>query len=228
MEQGKIWRYFQSVHPESFSGAAPRLSHLVDRLPRASVVVNIGVGSGQFERLAQARGHQVISIDPDALSLHSAHQESHGIAACAGRIQAIPLAKSCVDAVVASEVLEHLGDEVLFSGLAEIRRVLKPGGIFLGTVPFEEDLLASEVVCPCCGAVFHKVGHVRSFGFQSMAKVLATQFERSVLRRIAFMNTTDLRLWKRVFASVRNLLVQHGILTRETSLVFEAHKPVRP
>lgn len=223
MEQSKIWSYFQTAHPESFSGAATRLYYLANLLPRSSFTMNIGVGSGQFERLASAGGHQVVSMDPDAASLRRAHGSS-GVASIVGKIQAIPVDDDAMDAVVASEVLEHLDDATLRQGLSEIRRVLKPGGLFLGSVPFEEDLDASEVVCPHCGSVFHKVGHVRSYGFNSMKALLDQYFEVVVVRRKAFMNTADLSAKKRLVAFARNLLVQWGVLTRDTSLVFQARK----
>lgn len=223
MEQSKIWRYFQTAHPESFSGAATRLYYLAGRLPPTSLTINIGVGSGQFENIANARGHQLISMDPDVASLKRAHG-SGDVAPIAGKIQSIPLRDAMVDAVVASEVVEHLDDATLARGLTEIYRVLKPGGLFLGTVPFEEDLMAAEVICPHCGTIFHKVGHVRSYGFTSMRALLDQYFEVVILRRKAFMNTADLSPRKRAIAFVRNLLVQSGALTRETSLVFEARK----
>ncbi len=223
MEQSRIWQYFQTAHPESFSGAATRLYYLAKRLPPASFAINIGVGSGQFERIANTHGHQLVSMDPDAASLKKAHGTS-GVTSIAGKIQSIPLRDATMDAIVASEVVEHLDDTTLAQGLAEIRRVLKPGGIFLGTVPFEEDLVAAEVVCPHCGMVFHKVGHVRSYGFNSMKALLDQYFEVVILRRKAFMNTSDLSPRKRFIAFIRNLLVQCGVLTRETSLVFEARK----
>jgi SAM-dependent methyltransferase len=222
MEQAKIWRYFQTAHPESFSGAGMRLAYLASRLPDGARTLNIGVGSGQFERIAELAGQRVLSLDPDAASLKAAHgADAH---AAAGLIQALPFIDEVFDVVVASEVVEHLGDDILSAGLAEIHRVLKPGGVFLGTVPFQEDLLASEVVCPHCGNVFHKVGHVRSYGFQSMREVLQSRFRDVVLRRKAFMNTSDFGWKKRTIGAIREWLVQRGILTRETSLVFEARK----
>jgi hypothetical protein len=102
--------------------------------------------------------------------------------------------------------------------------VLKPGGVFLGTVPFEEDLAANEVVCPHCGTVFHKVGHVRSYGFASMKALLERHFDDVVVHRKAFMHTSDLGPRKRLIGFVRNLMVLSGLFTRETSLVFEARK----
>ena len=48
-------------------------------------------------------------------------------------IYAMPYPADCFDAVILSEVLEHIDDDV--RGLAEAFRVLKPGGILAVTVP---------------------------------------------------------------------------------------------
>lgn len=46
----------------------------------------------------------------------------------------IPLEDASVDSAMATEVLEHCPDPLLV--LREIRRVIKPGGVFFFTVPF--------------------------------------------------------------------------------------------
>jgi SAM-dependent methyltransferase len=45
----------------------------------------------------------------------------------------LPLARESFDAVIASDVLEHIADDR--SAVAEVARVLRPGGVFLFTVP---------------------------------------------------------------------------------------------
>lgn len=52
-----------------------------------------------------------------------------------GSIYELPFKDKTFDAVVCSEILEHLDDEE--TALKEIHRVLKPGGIFLVSVPHE-------------------------------------------------------------------------------------------
>lgn len=46
----------------------------------------------------------------------------------------LPFANGCFDAIICSEVLEHVADPL--SALSEIRRVLRPNGTALITVPF--------------------------------------------------------------------------------------------
>ncbi len=50
-----------------------------------------------------------------------------------GDIHRLPFGDGAFDRVIMSEVLEHLDDDA--RGLAEVRRVLKPGGILAVTVP---------------------------------------------------------------------------------------------
>jgi SAM-dependent methyltransferase len=66
-------------------------------------------------------------------------------------------AASC-DLVVCTETLEHLFPGDFDSGLAEIARVLKPGGRFLATLPLEER--PNFVACPECRAIFTPYQHM--------------------------------------------------------------------
>jgi len=56
-----------------------------------------------------------------------------GIPLQAASIYSLPYPSGTFDAVILSEVLEHLQDDV--AGLREVRRVLKPGGVVAITVP---------------------------------------------------------------------------------------------
>jgi 2-polyprenyl-3-methyl-5-hydroxy-6-metoxy-1,4-benzoquinol methylase len=48
------------------------------------------------------------------------------------------------DCVICSEVLEHLDDVTFVKGLAEIRRVMKEGAVFIVTVPSGKDAMRSK------------------------------------------------------------------------------------
>src|SRR5688500_15472017 len=162
-DQQKIWQHFQNAAPESFAAAKPRLDFLLRQVAKrvsrvdAGVnrpahgpprILNIGIGDGYFEQQAKARGWQIHSLDPAEQAV--ARLAAEGIAAQAGRIEQLPHADASLDFVVASEVLEHLSEEQRQAGLAEIARVLRPGGWFLGTVPHAEDLAEQSTVCPHC------------------------------------------------------------------------------
>jgi len=82
------------------------------------------------------RGAQVIGIDPwiTVLRVARTHSRTPGpdirldIQYIAGAGESLPLADNCVDRVISVDVLEHVID--LRGVLAEIYRVLRPGGLF--------------------------------------------------------------------------------------------------
>lgn len=148
------------------------------------MVLNVGVGNGHFERQAVQRGWEVHSLDPVAAAL--APLESLKVHAHVGLIERMPLADESCDCVVTSEVLEHLTEKQGKLALAEVVRVLRPGGLFLGTVPYHENLAASQVICPHCGELFHRWGHHRSFDEASLHSELSSHFTMKTLRCTAF------------------------------------------
>lgn len=206
-DQRFLWSHFQNRQPQVFHAARARLDFLVrqiDKRHRGSPVsvLNIGIGDGYFERAARSKGWNVHSLDPDAESCR--RLLSSDILACAGSVDAIPLAERSLDAVVASEVLEHLSSRQRESGLSEIARVLRPGGWFLGTVPYKEDLSLGRTVCPCCGESFHRWGHQHSFDKQDVQAALAPWFDVETIRRTAFV-TWRSGTWRSLFKSLIRL-----------------------
>jgi 2-polyprenyl-3-methyl-5-hydroxy-6-metoxy-1,4-benzoquinol methylase len=73
------------------------------------------------------------------------------------------------DVVFMLEAVEHLKDSHLKSSVAEIRRLLAPGGKLVITTPNQEDLDELKVFCPECGAIFHQTQHIRSWTPQTLS-----------------------------------------------------------
>lgn len=84
-------------------------------------------------------------------------QKSFGLS-CANALQ-LPFADASFDKVICSEVLEHIPDYA--GALAEVLRVLKPGGLFCASVP----RTWPEKICWYFSAAYHQVegGHLRIF-----------------------------------------------------------------
>ena len=89
----------------------------------ADVLVD-GAGVGMYSRHLAAAGARVVSLDIDHPSMVSASQV---VAGCAvGACEALPFPSASFDTVLSHEVLEHVVDDA--ASLAEIARVLRPGG----------------------------------------------------------------------------------------------------
>lgn len=96
-------------------------------------VLDLGCAGGFMAEAIAERGARVVGIDPaaDAIAAASRHASAGGliIQYDVGVGEALPYDDGCFDAVVCVDVLEHVAD--LASVLAEVARVLRPGGFFL-------------------------------------------------------------------------------------------------
>jgi len=168
-EQDNIWDHYQNQAKDIFDLSYPRLRFLAERCLPATRVLNVGVGSGYLEKLLINRGVEVFSLDPSETSIERLRVElAMGDRAQKGYSSEIPFETGYFDKVIMSEVLEHLSTETLYITLDEVRRVLKPGGEFTGTVPYRESLQSNKVFCPHCQEEFHRWGHSQSFDITSL------------------------------------------------------------
>jgi SAM-dependent methyltransferase len=88
-------------------------------------VLEVGGGEGELaERIVEELGVELAGIDQSQGMVDV--QRAKGIDARVGDVQALPFAEGEFDAVLAAWMLYHVAD--LERGLAELARVLRPGG----------------------------------------------------------------------------------------------------
>jgi SAM-dependent methyltransferase len=153
-----------------------RLKHL--RLAPGARVLDLGCGEGRHVHGLHMRGDvDVVGLDLDTASILKAREglawlEREGLAAggsarpltgfLAGDATRLPFAEDAFDAVICSEVLEHLPD--YHAALAEMRRVLKPSGRLCITVPHGwPERICWRLAPPPGGYPYQPGGHVRIF-----------------------------------------------------------------
>lgn len=226
MNQELIWEYFQNEDPASFKDSVPRLRYLASRIGSGKKVLNVGVGGGIFEKLALDFGLDVYSLDPSERAIETVREKLRlGEKAKVGYSQNMPFTENFFDAVIMSELLEHLAPEVAENSLLEAARVLKRGGMLIGTVPSRENLADSIVVCPDCGKRFHRWGHLQSFTPSSLQVLLSRYFQVGELSEKSFVSWKSLNWKGKASAALRSLLRLAGIHGSGESISFSGRKP---
>ncbi len=101
-----------------------------EHLRGAKAVLDVGCGEGQIARVAGDVGaRRVVGVDPTWAQLAVAGKRGGPPTYAQGEARLLPFRDASFDAVVACLVFEHI--EAVDSALAEVGRVLEPGGRFL-------------------------------------------------------------------------------------------------
>lgn len=93
------------------------------------LLLDVGCGLKPHERVFDRHVSRYLGIE---LSVDSGYRGNR--ADLYGTASALPIGDACIDTVLCTEVLEHVPDPDAV--VAEIARVLRPGGIVLMTAPF--------------------------------------------------------------------------------------------
>jgi SAM-dependent methyltransferase len=140
-------------------------------LRRGDRVLDMGCGAGRHAFEMYRRGGDVVAFDQDGdelagvLDLFGAMRDAGEVPDGAeadikeGDALSLPFPDGEFDRVVAAEVLEHIPDDT--AAIAELARVLRPGGTMAVTVP----RWLPEKVCWALSDAYHEVegGHVRVY-----------------------------------------------------------------
>ena len=100
-------------------------------LEAARVLLDVGCGEGQLARAVKGQNPsvRVVGVDPTPRQIEVAEDRGGGVDYHVAPADALPFDDASFDAVLACLVFEHIDN--LEGAIAEVARVLKPGGTFL-------------------------------------------------------------------------------------------------
>jgi SAM-dependent methyltransferase len=143
--------------------------------PSAPRILDYGCGTGGNTGAYASLG-EVIGIEPDRGAVALAGARGGARFCRAGGTQ-LPFRGAVFDAVVASDVLEHIEDDR--AAVAEVVRVLKPGGAFIFSVPAHQWLFSEHDAA---------LLHFRRYSRSALRHLLEGGGLR--IRRLSYWNTT--------------------------------------
>lgn len=150
------------------------LDMLARYAPGADRVLDFGCGSGLTVDTLSLAGYSASGVDFSREAIDfGAKKGIGGLSVVSG--ERLPFAADSFDAVLCMDVLEHLADET--TALAEMRRVLKPGGILLIMVPAYMFLWGKQ------DEVAH---HFRRYTMPSLIALIRRNGEYAILKRSYF------------------------------------------
>jgi SAM-dependent methyltransferase len=155
-----------------------------DRLEvgRGDVLLDLGCGFGRHAFEAAKRGASVVALDAGAEEVAQVRATfgamievgeltaEHPATAVQGDALSLPFPEGTFDRVIASEVLEHIPDDI--AAMRELSRVLRPGGSMAVTVP----RCVPEAINWALSDEYHDTpgGHVRIYRRSTLERRLSS------------------------------------------------------
>jgi SAM-dependent methyltransferase len=128
--------------------------------PAPQRLLDVGCGTGNLAGELLAAGHRVTALDRLPEALAAARADTHAVGLLRADASRLPLRSGAFDAITMIDVLEHVDDA---AALAELRRVLRPGGLLVLTVPAAPWLWSHRD---------RAAGHLRRYTRRSLEAVL--------------------------------------------------------
>jgi O-antigen chain-terminating methyltransferase len=142
IDEGRLAEALDEVQPlllKSFRGSEDEIRHRLDRylpeLQTSPPVLDLGCGRGELLVLLREAGVEATGVEGDQALAGAARRR--GLEVITGDLFEVLREQEAetFGTVTAIHVLEHLQPQALPSVLAEVRRVLRPGGLFLAECP---------------------------------------------------------------------------------------------
>ena len=103
-------------------------------VPKGAAVVEVGCGGGSSYLASR---YDILGVEISQKALLSLSRNYPSV--IQATVAQLPLRDACVDAVISSFLLEHLGEDIVCQSLSEMARVLRPNGRMLHFLDLDSD-----------------------------------------------------------------------------------------
>lgn len=174
----RVWG-FETASLSPFDWGSLKLKYCLGSLQKITgKVLEVGCGGGQFAKGVHyyRPDLRIIGVDISNKSILYAKKTSHGVTFKYGDAFRLPFKANLFNAVLSFDTIEHL--EKPKKALSEIRRVLKPGGVFHSSTPIEGSVYT---ILGIFYRIFRfnpknkRIGHVNNFNENSLRKLIEEQ-----------------------------------------------------
>lgn len=165
----------QPIDPRAPNLPALKVRYLLEHLPERGDVMEVGSGDGKILRTFAQQRPELRLAGCDVREWTDPHP---GIRFERITSNDLPFADASFDAVVIVDTLEHVDDPEHL--VAEVARVLRPGGRFVGFVPVEgEPRSMYALYRKLFGADLYvrTKEHVQSYTFEDVGRLLGRRFD---------------------------------------------------
>lgn len=144
---------------------------IIRQIPKKSqLILDVGCGGGWLSKTIDLSNNQLISMDisygnPKNALDKTPHENHFGLVA---DVFHLPIKKNSIDVIVASEIMEHVGDPKLF--IANLFSLLKPGGSLIITTPYNEKIAMH--LCIHCNRQTPENAHLHSFNEENVKALI--------------------------------------------------------
>jgi len=209
-EQSCLWDYLQNAIEKM------RIEETINNIPSdVHSVLDVGCGNGDFAdaliRTFPYKLNRLLALDSSFEALRYVKSEK-----IYGNINNLPFRNKIFDFVSCLEVLEHLPLEDFRKGILELQRISRK--YVMITVPNNQYLEQSLVICPKCQCWFNPYFHMRSFDknillnlFENF-KLIKTKEIGPIVKNLAYNRLlfTVYRFWRKPLPPVTSICPQCG------------------
>ncbi len=189
--------HFDYFKPEASAAGKEeirRLHHaIMSRIPKKSnLILDMGCGNGWAAQYFLEKGKKVISVDisdKNPIKVLKNNPSENHVAIVADAYH-LPFKKNSFDAIIASEIMEHVYDPKLF--ISKLGEVLKPGGKLIITTPYDEKI--EYFLCVHCNKPTPRNAHLHSFSEKNIADFIPHEFTDYRTRHFSNKYMVRLRL----------------------------------